>query len=161
MSDPLRILILEDNPADAELIQFELREEGICFTSKLVMTEGDFLRELREFSPNLILSDYDLPQYNGSLAFAAAKSQCPDVPFLLVTGAISEDRAIEMLTKGAKDYVMKNRLNRLVPAVRRALAEAKEHKERQKAIEATTQLSQRAPGRASTGEMPSSAMLAR
>ena len=136
MSDPLRILILEDNPADAELIQFELREEGICFTSKLVMTEGDFLRELREFSPNLILSDYDLPQYNGSLAFAAAKSQCPDVPFLLVTGAISEDRAIEMLTKGAKDYVMKNRLNRLVPAVLRALAEAKEHKERQKAVEA-------------------------
>ncbi|MHB8909139.1 MAG: PAS domain-containing sensor histidine kinase [Syntrophales bacterium] len=135
MAESLRIIILEDRPADAELIQFELQEAGLSFTVKVVMTEGDFLKELQEFPPDLILSDYDLPQYNGALALAAAKRQCPDVPFILVTGAISEDRAIETLTNGAKDYVMKSRIGRLVPAVQRALAEAKEHKELKEADE--------------------------
>ncbi len=135
MAKILRILILEDRAADAELIQFELQEAGFVFTAKVVMTESDFLRELQEFPPDLILSDYDLPQYTGALALAESKRQCPDVPFILVTGAISEDLAIETFTNGAKDYVMKSRISRLVPAVRRALAEAKEHKERKKAVE--------------------------
>jgi len=136
MGKSLSILILEDNPADAELIQFELREAGISFTSKVVATEKDFIRELQEFCPDLILSDYDLPQYSGALALAEANTKCPDTPFILVTGAVSEDRAIEILTQGAKDYVLKSRLQqRLVPAVRRALAEAEEHKERKKAEE--------------------------
>ena len=92
--------------------------------------------ELQEFCPDLILSDYDLPKYNGALALAEARRRCPDTPFILVTGAVTEDRAIEILTQGAKDYVLKNRLEqRLVPAVRRALAEAKEHRERKKAEE--------------------------
>jgi PAS domain S-box-containing protein len=135
MIETLRILILEDRPADAELVQFELQEAGLSFTAKVVMTEDDFSRELQEFPPDLILSDYDLPQYNGALALAEAKRQCPEVPFILVTGAISEDRAIETLTNGAKDYVMKSRISRLVPAVQRAIAETKEHKERKKAVE--------------------------
>ena len=134
MAESLRILILEDNPVDAELIQFELQEAGFIFTSKVVMTKKDFVHELQEFSPDLILSDYDLPQYNGALALAEAMIRCPDTPFILVTGAVSEDRAIEILTQGAKDYVLKTRLHqRLVPAVRRALAEAEEHKARKKA----------------------------
>ena len=133
MDKPLRIIILEDNPADAELIQFELEEAEIVFTAKVVMTEKDFIHELQAFSPDIILSDYDLPRYTGSLALAEAKRRSPDVPFILVTGAVSEDRAIEILTSGSKDYVMKNRLNRLVPAVRRALAEAEEIKARRKA----------------------------
>ena len=136
MTEALRILILEDRPADAELVQFELQEAGLNFTARTVMTENDFSRELQEFSPDLILSDYDLPQYNGALALAEAKRQCPDVPFILVTGAISEERAIEIHANGAKDYVMKSRIKRLVPAVHRALAEAEEHKERKKAAEA-------------------------
>jgi len=134
MMEPLRILILEDNPADAELVQFELQEAGFAFTPKVVMTEEDFIREIQEFCPNLILSDYDLPKYNGALALAEARRRCPDTPFILVTGAVTEDRAIEILTQGAKDYVLKNRLQqRLVPAVRRALEEAKEHRERKQA----------------------------
>jgi PAS domain S-box-containing protein len=133
MTEPLRILILEDNPADAELIQFELQEAGFIFTPKVVMTKADFLLGLQKFSPNLILSDYELPQYSGALALAAAKRECPGVPFILVTGAISEDLAIETLTNGAQDYVMKSRLNRLAPAVQRALAEATEHRARKKA----------------------------
>ncbi len=133
MDKTLRILILEDNPADAELIQFELEEAEIAFTAKVVMTEKDFIHELQAFSPDIILSDYDLPRYTGSLALAEAKRRTPDVPFILVTGAVSEDRAIEILTSGSKDYVMKNRLNRLVPAVRRALAEAEEIRARRQA----------------------------
>ena len=134
MSEYLRILILEDNPVDAELVQFELQEAGLSFDARVVITKKDFVRELREFSPDLILSDYDLPQYNGALALAESKKRCPDTPFILVTGAVSEDRAIEILTQGAKDYVLKSRLQqRLAPAVERALAEAEEQKARKRA----------------------------
>ncbi|MRR16253.1 MAG: PAS domain S-box protein [Deltaproteobacteria bacterium] len=135
MDKLLRILILEDNPADAELVQFELTEGGIDFTACVVARENDFVRSLQDFAPDLILSDYDLPQYSGALALAEAKKRCPDIPFILVTGAVSEDRAIEILTSGAKDYVMKGRLSRLSPAVRRALAEAAEHQAWKKAEE--------------------------
>ena len=134
MAEALQILILEDNLADAELVQFELQETGFSFTAKVVMTEKDYVQELQKHPPDLILSDYDLPQYNGALALAEARSRCPDTPFILVTGAVSEDRAIEILTQGAKDYVLKSRLQqRLVPAVRRALAEAEEHRGRTQA----------------------------
>jgi PAS domain S-box-containing protein len=132
---PIRILILEDNPADAELVQFELEEAGINFTAKVVMTEKDFIYELQESCPDIILSDYDLPKYSGALALAETRRRCPDTPFILVTGAVTEDRAIEILTGGAKDYVMKNRLSRLAPAVRRAFTEAGEHRARKEAEE--------------------------
>jgi PAS domain S-box-containing protein len=136
MEKSLRILILEDNPADAELIQSELEEVGCIFTSKVVMTEEDYVCELQESSPDLILSDYDLPKYTGALALAEAKERCPETPFILVTGVVTEDRAIDILTMGAKDYVLKTRLHqRLVPAVKRALAEAEEHKARKRAEE--------------------------
>ena len=132
--ESLRILILEDRPADAEVIQFEMQEAGLSFTAKVVASEKDFIHELQDLTPDLILSDYDLPQYNGALALAETRSRYPDTPFILVTGAIGEDRAIEILTQGAKDYVLKTRLQqRLVPAVRRALAEAEEHRARQRA----------------------------
>jgi PAS domain S-box-containing protein len=134
MAESLRILILEDNPADAELIQFELEEAGLTAVSKVVMAEEDFVRGLQDFSPDLILSDYDLPTYNGALALAEARRRRPDTPFILVTGAVTEDRAIDILTQGAKDYVLKSRLQqRLGPAVRRALAEAEEHRARSQA----------------------------
>ncbi len=129
----MRILLLEDNPADAELIEHELRGTLSGFVLKRVDSGEDFSKELFEFSPDLILSDYDLPRYSGILALSEAKKTCPDVPFILVTGAVTEDRAIEVLTSGARDYVLKNRLHRLVPAVQRALAEAEEHKARRKA----------------------------
>jgi DNA-binding NtrC family response regulator len=134
VTESISILILEDSPADAELIQFELQEAGLSFAAKVVMTERDFLRELHEFQPDLILSDYELSQYNGALALGETRRRCPDIPFILVTGAISEDHAIEIFTQGAKDYVLKTRLQqRLVPAVRRALAEAEEQRARKQA----------------------------
>jgi PAS domain S-box-containing protein len=134
MAESLRILILEDRPTDAELMQFELQEAGLSFTAKVVTTEEDYVRELLECSFDLILSDYDLPKYNGALALTEARNRCPDTPFVLVSGAVTEDRAIEILTQGAKDYVLKSRLEqRLAPAVRRALAEAEEHRARKQA----------------------------
>ena len=132
----MRILLLEDSATDAELIEYELRASIADSVLKRVENEEDFLKELLQFSPDLILSDYDLPFYNGALALAESRKLCPDVPFILVTGAVSEDRAIEILTSGAKDYVLKSRLHqRLVPAVQRALAEAQEHRARKKAEE--------------------------
>ena len=130
MDKGLRILILEDNQRDARLAQFELEEAQIPFTARVVATEGDFIHELHTFLPDIVLSDYDLPQYSGTMALAEVKRFAPEVPFILVTGAISEERAIEMLTSGARDYVMKTRLNRLAPAVLRSLAEAEERKAR-------------------------------
>ena len=132
---PIRILMLEDNSLDAGLIRFELEEGDVRFEAALVTTEEDFIRHLDEYAPDLILSDYDLPGYTGALALAEAKRRRPDTPFILVTGAVSEERAIEILTSGAKDYVMKGRLGRLVPAVQRALAEAEDHRARRKAEE--------------------------
>lgn len=135
MDHPLKVLILEDRVSDADLVEFELQEAEINYTSKRVTCENEYVKGLQEFSPDLILSDYDLPHYNGALALNEARRRCPDVPFILVTGAIGEDRAIEILTQGAKDYVLKNRMQRLVPAVRRALAEAEGYREHKKAEE--------------------------
>ncbi len=133
MDIPIRILILEDNAADAKLMQFEMEEAGIDFTATVVSTQNDFIRELNTFSPDLILSDYDLPLYTGQTALSDSKRICPDVPFILVTGAVTEDRAVDIMTSGAKDFVMKHRLHKLAVAVRRAVEEAGEHKARKKA----------------------------
>ncbi len=133
MDETLRILLLEDNSADADMIEFELEEAGIIFTLKRVMTEKDFITAIKEYLPHIILSDYDLPQYNGAWALAETKTICPDIPFILVTGVLSEERAIEILTSGAKDYVMKKHLHRLAPAVLRVIKEAREIKARQTA----------------------------
>ena len=123
MDQNIRILILEDAASDAALINFELTEAGLNFTQIWVVNEEEFLRALDEFSPDLILSDYDLPQYSGALALAEAKKQFPEVPFILVTGALDEDpkKIGEILAKGASDYVLKDRLDELAPAVHSAL----------------------------------------
>lgn len=124
MDKNIRILILEDRVSDAELIEFELREAGIAFTSKRTETEKDFVRALQEYSPDLILSDYDLPQYTGALALVAAKRLSPEVPFILVTGAIDEKNGLcrAILAQGARECVLKNHLEELAPAVRKVLS---------------------------------------
>jgi signal transduction histidine kinase len=133
VNDNLRILILEDVATDTELMEDELKNSGIAFTSKRVATKKDYIDGLNNFSPDLILSDYNLPQYSGAAALAEAKSRYPDIPFILVTGALGEERAIDILTHGANDYVMKSALQRLAPAVHRALGEAAEIAARKKA----------------------------
>ena len=126
MSKPLRILILEDRAADAELVTRELRKAGFEFVAKKVTTEKEFLVELRNLAPQVILADYSLPGYDGLSALAAAQKQCPETPFIFVSGSLGEEKALETLHRGATDYVLKERLARLGPAVRRALREREE-----------------------------------
>ena len=133
MDKELRILILEDVPNDAELMELELREAGIAFSSKRVETQKAFLKALKDFLPDLILGDYNLPSFDGLAALAIVQEECPDVPFIFVSGTIGEDYAIETSKKGATDYVLKNRMSRLAPAVHRALEEIKERAERKQA----------------------------
>jgi len=133
MSKELHILILEDVATDAELIGRELRKGGITFSSKRVETRETFLKELKDFAPDLILADYSLPMFDGLSALKIVQEQCPDVPFILVSGAIGEELAAEILKSGATDYVLKSRLSRLVPAVKRALQDVEELAERKRA----------------------------
>ncbi|MBI4632582.1 MAG: PAS domain S-box protein [Deltaproteobacteria bacterium] len=139
MDKELRILILEDVPTDAELIQYELADAGAHFTSRCVATKAHFIRELDEFSPDIVLSDYSLPSFDGLKALKIAAERCPDVPFIFVSGALGEERAIELLKKGATDYILKDRLSRLGPAVTRALQEANERAERRRVESALTE----------------------
>lgn len=131
----LHILILEDVTTDAELIKDELREAGTVFTPSCVKDKASYLKALDEFSPDIILSDYSLPSFDGLSALKLAGEKCPDVPFIFVSGALGEETAIELLKQGATDYVLKSRLSRLGPAVSRALQEVKERKERKLAEE--------------------------
>lgn len=118
-----KILILEDSPTDAELMEKELRKRGLRFVSKRVMAREDFLNALRTFLPDIILSDYNLPQFDGLSALQIVREKSPDTPFIFVTGAIGDERAIETLKKGAVDYVLKDKLVQLMPAIERAFRE--------------------------------------
>ena len=122
----LRILSLEDDPKDVELIQALLEAEKITCELRRVETEAEFVDALEQGDVDLILADYTLPFFDGVSALKLALQKCPDVPFIFVSGTLGEEVAIEALKVGATDYVLKTRLSRIVPAVRRALREAKE-----------------------------------
>ena len=136
MHQPLRILSLEDDPNDTELIRETLEAEGIICEIIRVDTQAGFEGTL-DASVDLILADYTLPSFDGLSALKLAMSACPDVPFLFVSGTLGEEVAIEALKVGATDYVLKTRLSRLAPSVLRALREANEraaHKSAQDAL---------------------------
>src|SRR5258706_10459360 len=123
MAEPLRILVAEDSETDAELVQRELKRGGLDFQSRRVQTEPDFRRELDEFRPDLVISDFSMPQFNGRTALAIARESRADIPFIFISGTIGENVAVDMMKAGADDYVMKNNLARLVPALKRELRE--------------------------------------
>ncbi len=135
MKSPLRVLHLEDDPNDVELVQSMLSAEGIDCEIVHVETREAFCEAIEQGAFDVILADYSLPSFDGLTALAIAKEQCPDVPLILVSGQLGEELAIESLKAGATDYVLKQRMSRLVPAVRRALQEAEEHLQRQRAEE--------------------------
>ncbi len=135
----LRILHLEDSRADAELVHETLAAEGITCDITVVETRDDFVAALERGGFDLILADHNLPSFNGTAALALAREKCPDVPFISLSGSLGEELAIETLKSGATDYVLKQRLSRLVPSVRRALLEAEERVERKRAEEALRQ----------------------
>jgi signal transduction histidine kinase len=130
VSAPLRILMLEDSPAHAELTKHALESAGFDFRAVRVETRMEFESQLATRPPDLILSDNALPTFNGLAALRIAKSLLPDVPFIFVTGTMGEEAAIETLKIGATDYVLKTRLSRLGPSVKRALRESIERRER-------------------------------
>jgi PAS domain S-box-containing protein len=136
MPSELRVLYLEDDPRDAELVRETLESEGIDSRVTLVETEADFLSALNQGSFDLILADYTLPSFDGLSALRIARKGWPHIPFIFVSGTLGEDVAIEALKIGATDYVFKTRLSRVVPSVRRALLEAAERTERRRAEEA-------------------------
>lgn len=131
----LRILVVEDSAPDVELLEHTLREAGLEFSLVAVERRELFEAELDRWSPDLILSDYSLPGFDGRQALQIAKRLSPNSPFIFVTGVLGEELAIELLKQGATDYVLKTHLARLVPSVRRALREAQERKERERAEE--------------------------
>jgi signal transduction histidine kinase len=133
MSKEVHILMVEDDAADAELIKYALRDGGIVFSLDRVDTERDFLHSLVQQTPDLILTDYALPLFDGFSALAIAQTKHPEIPFIFVTGTLGEEVVIETLKRGATDYVLKTRLTRLAPAVHRALQEADERAERKRA----------------------------
>ena len=132
----LRILMLEDTPSDAELAEHELRKDGIAFTSMRVETRAAFIDALEQFQPDIVLSDYNLPDFNGMAAIQIVQREHPEVPVVMVTGALSDVEAVELIHAGARDYVLKDRLARLAPAVQRALAMERDLRARKAAEQA-------------------------
>lgn len=135
MTSTLRILHLEDNPDDANLIHSIIESAGIECDFRLVDSSPSFLEALESGVFDLILSDFSLPGLNGSAALAIVREKYPDTPFLFVSGSMGEEDAIESLKQGATDYILKDRLNRLAPCIQRALKEAEERREAQIARE--------------------------
>ncbi|MEG4801847.1 PAS domain S-box protein [Microcoleus sp. ARI1-B5] len=126
----LNILLVEDSPQDAELIEAYLMDGGLDFSLLCVETREDFIAALDKQCVDIILADYMLPCFNGIAALSIARATCPGVPFIFVSATLGEEVAIETLKSGATDYVLKRRLTRLVPSIERALREVQERIDR-------------------------------
>jgi diguanylate cyclase (GGDEF)-like protein len=133
MSGELKILMLEDVPEEAEVLQRELHKSGLKFVARRVQTRLAFGEALGEFAPDLVLADSRLPAFDGRTALQMVRQRDPLLPVIMVTGALGDEAAVEFLIAGASDYVLKDRLARLAPAVQRALRETAMGRERQEA----------------------------
>lgn len=134
MSQPLRVLILEDRATDAELVVRELRRAGFDPQWQRVETEPDFTRALTT-APKVILADYSLPAWDAPAALAAVQARGADIPFLIVSGSIGEEEAVAAMRHGAADYLLKDRLGRLGAAVAQALERKRLRDEHQRDVE--------------------------
>jgi PAS domain S-box-containing protein len=140
---PLRVLHLEDNVLDAELIRKNLADAGIPCVFTRVETREDFETALNKGAFDLILTDQTLPSFDGLTALSIATETCPDIPFIFVSGTLGEDRAIEALKRGAMDYVVKDKLSGLAPRLQRAMEEAEDRAERRRTEQALLDSEQR------------------
>jgi two-component system sensor histidine kinase UhpB len=132
MDRTLKILLVEDTEVDAQLQSRELTRSGLSFDTRRVQTESDFLVQLAEYGPDVIVSDYSIPGFGGMRALEIARERVPDLPFVFVSGAMGEDRAVELLRRGATDYVLKTNLTRLASVLTRAIEEAEAKRARRK-----------------------------
>lgn len=135
MSGALRILILEDLATDAELEEREVRKVCPHVEFLVVETRDDFVAALDTFAPDIVLSDFKLPQFDGLSALKLARENRPDTPFIVVTGSMDEDTAVKCMKAGAWDYVIKEHLKRLGPAVQNALIQKRLRLEQKAAAE--------------------------
>jgi len=133
MKTAIGILIVEDVAADAELMELALQQDGLSVQTRRVDTEAAFREQLAQEPPDLILSDHGFPSFDGFAALAIARAECPEIPFIFVTGALGEEVAIASFKQGATDYVLKDRLWLLAPAARRALQEVEDRASRRQA----------------------------
>ena len=122
----LRILHLEDDPKDAEIVRARLTAGGLACEISRVETRDDFIAGLDQQLCDLIIVDYSIPGFDGLSALTLAQQKCPEIPFIFVSGTLGEESAVLTMQRGATDYVLKNRMSRLIPAVERALREADE-----------------------------------
>ncbi len=136
MKKTYRILMVEDSLDDAEIIRYELKKSGMMFTIERVETEQEYLRELRSKEFDIIVSDFSLPQFSGRRALELSMEIDRSMPFILVSGAVGDEIAVEMLRNGCVDYVLKDKLTRLPSAVERAVQESHLQSEKQTALDA-------------------------
>jgi PAS domain S-box-containing protein len=126
----LRILFVEDVPSDVDLAVLELRKEKLVFEYLTVCTRDDLIHALNEFRPDIIISDYMMPSFNGLQALKTTKELYSDIPFILYTGSVNEETAVECIKAGAEDYVIKEHMTRLPFAVKEALEQVSINKEK-------------------------------
>ena len=126
----LKILVLEDNQNDADLLHRELKKSGLSFTSEIVKTREEFENALQSFNPDIILSDYSLPAFDAVTAFHIKQKKSPHIPFIIVSGIIGEENAVELIKDGVTDYAPKNKLFTIAQKIRRALKDMEERKEK-------------------------------
>jgi len=143
MKSPLHILHLEDDPNDAALVRSELESAGIACANICVQNHHDFVAALERGGIDLVLSDYSLPAFDGMSALHIVHAKWPGIPLIFVSATLGEERAVDSLKNGATDYVLKDRLVRLAPAVRRAMQEVEERAEKQQTQEALRETEQR------------------
>src|SRR5688572_2436517 len=133
MKSTLRVLCLEDNEDDYLLITKVLQRSGLELSSTRVETKEAFIQELQGCKPQVILSDHSLPMFDSSQALMIAKKICPEVPFILVTGAVSDEFAVNSLKLGADDYVLKSNVARIPNVIQNALKQKEAEQAKQKA----------------------------
>jgi signal transduction histidine kinase len=131
MVEQFKILVLEDNKTDADLLLRELKKSARVFTAEVVQTREAFSSALRKFTPDIILSDYNLPTFDAVSAFNIVQKECPEIPFIIVSGTIGEERAVELIKNGITDYALKDKLFTLPTKINRALTNAAEVKAKQ------------------------------
>ena len=141
MPAPLRVLVLEDRADDAELLVHELEESGFALEWHRVEAEREYVAEVQFWLPDVVLADYALPQYDALQALHWLQAHQPDIPLIVITGQTSEEAAVACMQQGAADYLLKDRLNRLGPAVRRALEQRRLRAE-QRRVEAELRASE-------------------